>query len=139
MVLVKIRSGFVSNSSSSSFCLYGASLSKSDLKTFVQTLLDSDIEKFLKEHKYYDMNSFGRPKDSTQSPDDYEDDFDMCAVAEFIDEYYSPNVSLSNAADYECDTLYLGRDGADMLKMMKIDILNKIKAKIKIQTRKHQY
>ena len=111
---MKIRSGFVSNSSSSSFCLYGASLSKSDLKTFVQTLLDSDIEKFLKEHKYYDMNSFGRPKDSTQSPDDYEDDFDMCAVAEFIDEYYSPNVSLSNAADYECDTLYLGRDGADI-------------------------
>ena len=46
---MKIRNGFVSNSSSSSFLIYGTELEESDIDKFLEKLGKEKIDKFLKD------------------------------------------------------------------------------------------
>jgi hypothetical protein len=96
---MKVRKGFVSNSSSSSFCIFGAALNKEMLKTFAETIHDEDIEKYVSRHKYTAKESF----------DVSDDDFDMTTITDYIIDKYCAGKNCNYEIDYECDSIYIGR------------------------------
>ena len=86
---MKIRNGFVSNSSSSSFCIYGQIFD-----------IDEDIEKAMKQkikEEYY--------KDEKRD----EEDIYISDISEI-----TPAGLMSHQDDYSHDTLYVGRTFHDM-------------------------
>lgn len=93
---MKIRKGFVSNSSSTSFCLYGYRIPGDDVKEFASNLLD-EYDKFKVE--------------STEMYDPTSDEFDFCAVLTLIDNKHSksPN-DISIVFDAYSEDCYYGRD-----------------------------
>lgn len=81
---MKVRNGFVSNSSSSSFCIYGASMDLSELVEKVKglNLIEEDELERLEENE------------------------DLYEVAELVKE----KIGLSSYQDYENDTVWFGRE-----------------------------
>jgi hypothetical protein len=80
---MKVRNGFVSNSSSSSFCLYGTSLETDELKQAY-------------------ANVFGKSENDEDDEDEYDSLYEMCA--ELADK-----VGLSYEVDGECGYYYFGQ------------------------------
>jgi hypothetical protein len=88
---MKIRQGFVSNSSSSSFCILGVGLDKDSFKIGDKTLLELQDEFEEKENS-----------DDDESTDDYFDD------GELIEQFFKDN-GLDHQIGYEGDdTIYVG-------------------------------
>ncbi len=54
---MKIRQGFVSNSSSSSFCMYGVELSHEDMKQFISDDIDTTKSCWHYDLDWYDVTS----------------------------------------------------------------------------------
>lgn len=72
---MKIRHGFVSNSSSSSFCIYGVTLNSVTGKTITEAVLDGDIsfgENFIKEANEYFLK-YGTQKDIDDKTEKYKE------------------------------------------------------------------
>jgi len=74
---MKIRHGFVSNSSSSSFCIYGVTLNSVTGKSIVEAVLDGVIsfgENFVKEaNEYFLQGAYGTQKDIDNRTDNYKE------------------------------------------------------------------
>lgn len=77
---MKIRNGFVSNSSSSSFVIFGACLEKSELFDLVKSTLTEEQIKYIQED------------------------------GESLTEFWNPTTNLEIREDYECEEIYIGRD-----------------------------
>lgn len=96
---MKVRKGFVSNSSSSSFCIFGAALNKDMLKTFAETIHDDDIEEYVSRHKFTTKESF----------DVSDEEYEQSTIVEYIIDKYCTGKNCSYEIDYECDSIYIGR------------------------------
>ena len=80
---MKIRQGFVSNSSSSSFCIYGTELDLEDIKAYA-------------------------PADTDFDDDDWQYELEWYEVAQAIEKKVGENMSVFY--DYECAEVYIGRE-----------------------------
>lgn len=80
---MKIRQGFVSNSSSSSFCIYGTELDIEDIKDYVASGDDT-------------------------TGDDWQYEIDWYEVQQAIQRKVGENMSVFY--DYECAEIYIGRE-----------------------------
>jgi hypothetical protein len=82
-VRMKIRQGFVSNSSSSSFCIYGTELDIEDIKKYA-------------------------PKDTNFDDGDWMYELEWRDVQQSIEKKVGENMSVFY--DYECAEVYIGRE-----------------------------
>lgn len=104
---MKVRNGFVSNSSSSSFCIYGTSMDYSEL-----------IEKI----KEFDLI----PEDELERMEEEEERYE---IVELVEE----KIGLSTYQDYENDIVWFGRewstiDDEETGKQFKEEIKTKIES-----------
>ena len=102
---MKVRNGFVSNSSSSSFCIYGTSMDLSDL---IEKVRESNLI----------------PEDEL---DRLEENEELYEIAELVKE----KIGLSSYQDYENDSIWFGRewstiDDDETGKQFKEDIKSKL-------------
>lgn len=74
---MKIRNGFVSNSSSSSFCIYGAYFEMGDLIERVKKmnlLTEEQLEEMEESEEWYDIDNFLSEKTELEIYSDYENE-----------------------------------------------------------------
>jgi len=94
---MKLRNGFVSNSSSSSFCLYGYRISNTDIKEFASNFLDE-----------YDKYKTDGDKE-IYNP--LSEKFDYYSVLSLLDRKYSKSPrDIELACDWDSEVCYYGRD-----------------------------
>lgn len=91
---MKIRSGFVSNSSSSSFLIYGTILDQSELKELFFTQINDDPE--LQTQYTKDLLT-----------EELDDDLDYFEIMERVSSALPPNFVIESP--YDGDTFFIGR------------------------------
>lgn len=92
---MKIRSGFVANSSSSSFCIYGAQVESADIKSLAHLITEEAISEYLKKNSWNKSYNFN-PEHS---------DFDPTCVLDV----YLPPLGLTYVYGND-DDIYIGRE-----------------------------
>jgi len=103
---MKIRNGFVSNSSSSSFCIYGITIDEKDALTKIEENITNEIKELLVEsnnHKKYrkKVNSFEELLENNCFEDVFDglDGLEIYAPYDYGDLYIG--VSFDTIGDYE--------------------------------------
>ena len=138
---MKIRNGFVSNSSSSSFCIYGTIVEK-DYWNILNTIRENSPETFKKIRSLVekwddskDILAWMDDDEETERPDGYGD------IGEIIGEAFEDEIDIHFASGYD-DHIYIGRSwrnigGEETGNQFKKDIENKIGkilGKVKFET-----
>lgn len=93
--MAKIRNGFVSNSSSSSFCIYGTEAGERDLGKLRNLITREQAEAF--------FNS-GHASECEQRIEDYDCDLYYSTIAQI----YCHSRNLEMLVDVECEYAYIG-------------------------------
>lgn len=98
---MKIRFGFVSNSSSSSFCIFGTSMSKNEFLKIISENKEI-MSKFMEDQKEYFNSEWLTDHDNNmmEALSDYDDIF------EYLGKYMN---NLEIHAPYDFDYVYIGR------------------------------
>lgn len=97
---MKIRAGFVSNSSSSSFCIYGVQVDRDDIKNIAHLITKEQIEEYCEGRRW-------------TAPEHFDPEHDEYSPSLILDVYLPP-LGLTYVDDSEGGALYIGRDSGDI-------------------------
>lgn len=110
---MKTRNGFVSNSSSSSFCIYGTAL-ETDCCEIFKTIKNKSPEAFKKLKDW--VKTWEHPEEMLawldNMSDDYPEAIDDIDIVEVLEDVFDKDISIHAPGDY--DTIYVGREWKDI-------------------------
>lgn len=106
---MKIRTGFVSNSSSSSFVLYGIRIEQEDLNSFILNNIPEEVLKAFEEANKEELSEY---IGSREEKYDWTNSYPSISIKLICEVYLE---GLSYAVSDECEVAYLGFDPRHLL------------------------